>query len=97
MKAVVLMATPCTKSLGGESGGHGEKWIARKHYQFLDSPQACRDTALVPHDGHDDCDDGEEVSRVGLQYPQHLTSCTITLAHTLTPSHTVRCLDRSTA
>jgi len=45
----------------------------------------------------DDCDDGEEVSRVGLRYPKHLISCTITLAHTLTPSHTVRCLDRSTA
>ena len=45
----------------------------------------------------DDCDDGEEVSRAGLRYPQHLMSCTVTLAHTLTPSHTVRCLDRSTA
>ena len=45
----------------------------------------------------DDCDDGEEVSRAGLRYPQHLMSCAIALAHTLTPSHTVRCLDRSTA
>ena len=45
----------------------------------------------------DDCDDGEEVSRAGLRYPQHLMSRTVTLAHTLTPSHTVRCLDRSTA
>ena len=44
----------------------------------------------------DDCDDGEEVSRVRLQYPKHLMSCTIALAHTLTPSHTVRCLDRDT-
>ena len=32
----------------------------------------------------DDCDDGEEVSSVGLQYLQHLMSSTITLAHTLT-------------
>ena len=31
----------------------------------------------------DDCDDGEEVSRVRLRYPKHLMSCTITLAHTL--------------
>ena len=23
----------------------------------------------------DDCDDGEEASRVGLQYPMHLISC----------------------
>ena len=38
----------------------------------------------------DDCDDGEEVSRVRLRYPKHLMSCTIALAHTLTPSHTVR-------
>ena len=45
----------------------------------------------------DDCDDGEEVSRVRLRYPTHLMSCTITLAHTLAPSHTVRCLDHSTA
>ena len=48
----------------------------------------------------DDCDDGEEVSRVRLRYPRHLRSCTITLctlAHTLAPSHTVRCLDRDTA
>ena len=37
MKAVVLMATACTKSLGVESGGHVEKWIARKHYQVLGS------------------------------------------------------------
>ena len=42
----------------------------------------------------DDCDDGEEISRVRLRYPKHLMSCTIALAHTLTPSHTVRCLDR---
>ena len=39
----------------------------------------------------DDCDDGEEVSRVRLRYPKHLMSGTIALAHTLTPSHTVRC------
>ena len=49
----------------------------------------------------DDGDDGEkkcqEVSRVRLRYPKHLMSCTIALAHTLTPSHTVRCLDRDTA
>ena len=45
----------------------------------------------------DDCDDGEEVSRVRLRYPRHLMSCTIALALTLTPSHTVRCLDRDTA
>ena len=45
----------------------------------------------------DDCDDGEEVSRVRLRYPKHLMSGTIALAHTLTPSHTVRCLDRDTA
>ena len=32
----------------------------------------------------DDCEDGEEVSRVGLRYSQHLMSCTITLAHPLT-------------
>ena len=36
----------------------------------------------------DDCDDGEEVSRVGLRYPQHLMYCTITLAHTHTLHHT---------
>ena len=45
----------------------------------------------------DDCDDGEEVSRVRLRYPKHLMSGTIALAHTRTPSHTVRCLDRDTA
>ena len=46
----------------------------------------------------DDCDDGEEVSRVRLRYPKHLMSWhTIAMAHTLTPSHTVRCLDRDTA
>ena len=38
----------------------------------------------------DDCDEGEEVSRVRLRYPKHLMSCTIALAHTLTPSHSVR-------
>ena len=31
------MATPCTKALDGEGGGHGEKLIARKHYQVLGS------------------------------------------------------------
>ena len=30
----------------------------------------------------DDCDDGEEVSRVRLRYPRHLMSGTIALAHT---------------
>ena len=35
MKAVVLMATPCTKSLGGESGGQGQTWIACKHDQVI--------------------------------------------------------------
>ena len=35
MKAVVLMATPCPKSLHGK----GEKWIARNILQGLDSPQ----------------------------------------------------------
>jgi hypothetical protein len=43
----------------------------------------------------DDCDDREEASRVGLRYPKHLKSCTMNLAHTLTPAHTVSCLDRS--
>ena len=33
---------------------------------------------------------------IRLRYPKHLMSCTIALAHTLTPSHTVRCLDRDT-
>ena len=28
----------------------------------------------------DDCDDGEEVSRLRLRYPEHLLSCTIALA-----------------
>ena len=32
----------------------------------------------------DDCDDGEEVSRVRLRHPKHLMSCTIATAHTLT-------------
>ena len=32
-----------------------------------------------------------------MRYPKHLMSCTITLAHTLAPLHTVRCLDRDTA
>ena len=45
----------------------------------------------------DDCDDEEEVSRVRLRYPKHLMSCTIALAHKITPSHTVKCLDRDTA
>ena len=45
----------------------------------------------------DECDDGEEVSSVRLRYPKHLMSCTITLAHTGTELHTVRCLDRATA
>ena len=67
MKAVIIMATPCPKSLHGKG-----------------------DTA-------DACDDGEEVSRVRLRYPKHLMSYTIELAHTLTPSHTVRCLDCDTA
>ena len=31
----------------------------------------------------DDCDDGEEVSRVRLRYPKHLMSGTIALAHSL--------------
>ena len=70
MKAVVLMATPCPKSLHGK----GEKWIA----QHFAGPGLA--TA-------DDCDDGEEVSRVRLPYPKHLMSCTIALAHTLAPSH----------
>ena len=35
MNAVVLMATPCPKSLHGK----GEKWIARNILQGLDSPQ----------------------------------------------------------
>merc|ERR1712167_548234 len=61
-----------------------EKWIA----------QRCAGPGLATAD---DCDDGEEVSRVRLRYPKHLMSCTIALAHTLTPSHTVRCLDRDTA
>ena len=34
MNAVVLMATPCPKSLHGK----GEKWIARNILQGLDSP-----------------------------------------------------------
>ena len=37
----------------------------------------------------DDCDDGEDVSRVRLRYPKNLMSCTITLAHALAPSHAV--------
>ena len=45
----------------------------------------------------DDCDAGEEVSRVRLRYPKLLMSCTIALAHSFTLSHTVRCLDRDTA
>ena len=35
MNAVVLMATPCPKSLHGK----GEKWIARNMLQGLDSRQ----------------------------------------------------------
>ena len=35
MKAVVLMATPCPKSLHGK----GEKWIARNILQGVDSRQ----------------------------------------------------------
>ena len=80
MKAVVLMATPCPKSLHDKA----EKWIA----------QRCAGPGLATAD---DCDDGEEVSRVRLRYPRHLMSGTIALAHTLTPSHTVRCPDRDTA
>ena len=59
----------------------------------MDGAQALSGPGLATAD---DCDDAEEVSRVGLRYPQHQMSGTITLAHTLTPSHTVRCLDRST-
>ena len=66
MNAVVLMATPCPKSLHGK----GEKWIAT----FCRSAGPGLATA-------DDCDDGEEVSRVRLRYPKHLMSCTIALAH----------------
>ena len=80
MKAVVLMATPCPKSLHDKA----EKWIA----------QRCAGPGLATAD---DCDDGEKVSRVRLRYPKHLMSCTIALAHKLTPSHTARCLDRDTA
>ena len=36
MKAVIIVATPCPKSLHGK----GEKWIARKHSQVLDSCQS---------------------------------------------------------
>ena len=47
MKAVVLMATPCPKSLHGK----GEKWIARNILQGLDSRQpgflASRDPAII--------------------------------------------------
>ena len=41
MNAVVLMATPCPKSLHGK----GEKWIARNILQGLDSrqPMTARD------------------------------------------------------
>ena len=35
VKAVIIMATPCPKSLHGK----GEKWIARTIWQGLDSPQ----------------------------------------------------------
>ena len=72
IKVVVLMATPCPKSLHDKA----EKWI----------PQRCAGPGLATAD---DCDDGEEVSRVRLRYPKHLMACTIALAHTLTPSHTV--------
>ena len=65
MKAVVLMATPCPKSLHDKA----EKWIA----------QRCAGPGLATAD---DCDDGEEVSRVRLRYPKHLMSCTIAPAHT---------------
>ena len=57
MNAVVLiasvLATPCPKSLHGK----GEKWIARNIYFGPGLATA------------DDCDDGEEVSRVRLRYP----------------------------
>ena len=38
MKAEVLVATPCPKSLHGK-GEKGEKWIARNILQGLDSRQ----------------------------------------------------------
>ena len=43
MNAVVLMATPCPKSLHGK----GEKWIARNILQGLDSRQPM--TAMTTH------------------------------------------------
>ena len=46
MNAVVLMATPCPKSLHGK----GEKWIARNMMQGLDSRQPLgerRDVGLM--------------------------------------------------
>ena len=67
--------------------------IARQREE-VDRAQALSGPGLATAD---DCDDGEEVSRAKLRYPKHLMSCTIALAHTLTPSHTVRCLDRDTA
>ena len=46
----------------------------------MDRAQALSDPGLATAD---DCNGGEEVSRVGLRCPKHLMSCTITLAHTL--------------
>ena len=46
----------------------------------VDRAQALSDPGLATAD---DCNGGEEVSRVGLRCPKHLMSCTITLAHTL--------------
>ena len=59
MNAVVLMATPCPKSLHSK----GEKCDKVDRAQHLAGPGLA--TA-------DDCDDGEEVSGVRLRYPKHL-------------------------
>ena len=50
LNAVVLMATPCPKSLHGK----GEKWIARNILQGLDSNDVCN-FFLLPKEKNVNC------------------------------------------
>ena len=77
MKAVVLMATPCPKSLhgkglkwiGGEGqGGIGGMFAPNRH--SLGGRVSAQHFAGPGLATADDCDDVEEVSRVRLRYPK---------------------------
>merc|ERR1712216_795037 len=71
MNAVVLMATPCPKSLHGK----GEKWIARDILQGLDSRQPMpamtekKSPGCLDRDTAGDCIGRAGLSGVWLRYP----------------------------